>query len=1208
MLLKSLELQGYKTFANRTLFEFAGSVTAIVGPNGSGKSNIADSVRWVLGEQSYSLLRGKKTADMIFSGSEKRSRAGMASATILFDNSAGWLPIDFSEVAITRRAYRDGQNEYLINNQRVRLRDVSELLAQSGLAERTYTIIGQGVVDAALALKAEERRRLFEEAAGIGLHRSRRTEALRRLETTQRNLERVQDIMAELRPRLRSLERQARRAQEYDQVRSDLLLALREWYGYYWHHAQHELAEAFDFAQIQESALEKVRNEQLTLDRKMKVSRQKIQSLRAQLGAWHMQLAQFHTQREETSRQQAVSDERKRSYDEQVQEIHTDIARLQEEVGLQRERLQSISMNVERGEKELADAILHSEKAHKELQLHQTGLAEAELSVETSRRSMASLQSRQGELKARLSERINLNERLEVDCDQMGLANQQAKEALEVAQEKKEAAGQARHKAEENLKQIEDALVIQSQHLNEVENSRRDTNNEYSELIAKKARIQAELDVLESAEQSLVGYGSGAQLLIKAARENRLKGTHGALSNLLEVNKELDVAIASALGEYLDAIVLDDSVDPGSALDLLIAENSRGALLPLNKLAPSTTLKLGSKDGVLGVAAKLVSTTPEFLPVVEFLLGKTLIVQDRSTAYKLLSEINSDLGDMAGSGLDGLRVVTLNGEVFYGSGPILAGREGRITTLNRPRRRKELASELKNIDEHVTRLVGELAELDQEIDVLGEKVVALQDDLKSAQQAAKGTISIDNQARAAAEQAEREVRWQEDGQKRLQKEIDHGVVEIASIRKELSGLEVKISQAQEELREKIEDLNAISVEEYQTQAAHWDTLKAVAEQRLDNARLRHEENELVLKRVETELEQSHTRLIELKASVETLEDQKKDLRSEESGINEQIQNLRLLIDPAESELEGLEKAQEELLLIETNARQSLSSAEHKFAQARIGLGRAQETLDSWRRRIEDDFGLVDFNYADEVSGPTPLPLDGLVEHLPRIDKLSPEIEENVKRQRLQLRRIGAINPEAQNEYQEVKQRVDFLTDQVADLEKAEADIRHVIAELDVVMEQEFCKTFDEVAEEFGAIFRRVFGGGSAHLTLTDPDDLTNTGIDIEAKLPGRRAQGLSLLSGGERSLTATSLIFALLKFSPTPFCLLDEVDAMLDESNVGRFRDLLRELSQNTQFIIVTHNRNTVQVADVIYGVTMGRDSASQVISLKMDEVSQVVK
>src|SRR5512139_1066389 len=279
--LKSLELQGYKTFASKTTFEFAEGITAIVGPNGSGKSNIADALRWVLGEQSFGLLRAKKTEDMIFAGSEHRPRAGMASATIVFDNSDSWLPIDFNEIGITRRAYRDGDNEYLLNGQRVRLKDVSELLAQSGLAERTYTVIGQGLVDAALSLKAEERRRLFEEAAGIALHRSRREDALHRLEITRRNLERVQDILAELQPRLRSLERQARRAQEYEQIRADLRILLREWYGYHWHQAQKELHEDRDLARKQEVALEKARKAYQELDQKISLERSQLQSLRA---------------------------------------------------------------------------------------------------------------------------------------------------------------------------------------------------------------------------------------------------------------------------------------------------------------------------------------------------------------------------------------------------------------------------------------------------------------------------------------------------------------------------------------------------------------------------------------------------------------------------------------------------------------------------------------------------------------------------------------------------------------------------------------------------------------------------------------------------------------------------------------------------------------------------------------------------------------
>ena len=311
--LKSLELQGYKTFASRTHFEFPADITAIVGPNGAGKSNVADSLRWVLGEQTYSLLRGKKTEDMIFAGSEQRPKASMASATIEFNNEDGWLPIDFSAVSITRRAYRDGQNEYFINGQKVRLREISELLAKAGLAERTYTIIGQGLVDAALSLKPDERRRFFEEAAGIGLYRSRREEALNRLNNTQRNLERVQDILSELEPRLRSLERQAKRVEEYDRIKADLQVLLREWYGYKWHATQRELREALKFSRLKEGELHQVRQEQAGIETHIGGVRTQLQEMRQQLNTWHTESAELHRRREQVSRSLAVSDERKRA-------------------------------------------------------------------------------------------------------------------------------------------------------------------------------------------------------------------------------------------------------------------------------------------------------------------------------------------------------------------------------------------------------------------------------------------------------------------------------------------------------------------------------------------------------------------------------------------------------------------------------------------------------------------------------------------------------------------------------------------------------------------------------------------------------------------------------------------------------------------------------------------------------------------------------
>jgi chromosome segregation protein len=348
--------------------------------------------------------------------------------------------------------------------------------------------------------------------------------------------------------------------------------------------------------------------------------------------------------------------------------------------------------------------------------------------------------------------------------------------------------------------------------------------------------------------------------------------------------------------------------------------------------------------------------------------------------------------------------------------------------------------------------------------------------------------------------------------------------------------------------------------------------------------------------------------VEVQAALEDIDLEKTRLRVAEGTVNGEITEIQAILEPAEVELETAEAQQQQAQTIEAKARQATSQAEYQHAQARINLARRQETMDGLRQRIEDDFGLVALEYADEVSGPTPLPLDGMVEQLPKLVDLPHDLDENIKRQRALLRRMGPINPEAQKEHAEVQERFEFLTVQVADLQDAEAGIKEVIAELDLLMEREFRKTFDAVAHEFREIFSRLFGGGTARLVLTDPQDLTMTGIDIEARLPGRREQGLSLLSGGERSLTASALVFSLLKVSPTPFCVFDEVDAMLDEANVSRFRELLEELAQTTQFVIITHNRNTVQVADVIYGVTMGRDSASQVVSLKMDEVSRIVE
>jgi chromosome segregation protein len=1199
--LKSLELHGYKTFASRTLFEFSGAITAIVGPNGSGKSNIADSLRWVLGEQSYSLLRGRKTEDMIFSGSEQRPRAGMASATITFDNEDGWLPIDFSEVTITRRAYRDGQNEYLINKQRMRLKDVSELLAQSGLAERTYTIIGQGLVDAALALKAEERRRLFEEAAGTGLHRARREEALRRLETTQRNLERVQDILAELQPRLRSLERQARRAQEYEQIRADLQVALREWYGYHWHRAQKDVSEARESARRQEKILDKARQQQGELDQELGGLRERAQVLRASLNSWHRQSSQLHERRESLSRALAVADERMRAFQDQQQALQSDLDGLEAELALHKDRLSQAEQEAVHLAEELAEARSQAAAALQALEARQNERLRADQELQSFRQTLSELNARASQLQARLAERQAQAGRSQEALDEAAKALEKAEVEIKAAGQKLKSAQAEMERAQSERKAVESALAAQRQRHAQLEQARKDLQEQRVAASAERARFQAQLEVIENAEKALTGYAGGTRLLLQAAQQRRLRGARGALSNYLDVPGDLELAVSAALGDYLDAVVLDEEIDP--ALDLLQDRAERGVLLPLRNLKPDQPVPgpSGKDETVIGLAADLVKSPPELRPAVDLLLGQVLVVRDRAAARRLLPEMPA-----------GARLVTLAGEVLMASGPVISARVGKerggATLLSRQRQRRELQANLEKIAGELQKLESQILQADEQIRLSQAETESQVQRARLAQQSESRAALDANQARLGVEQAQRQARWQRDQHEKLQQEIRRGEAEAVQMRAELKNVEAQIDQAHAQVRSLAAALASLTLDESQAQVSYWNTRAAVAERALTDGQNRLRERQTAFVNTLEAIRQRQERLKALIQAREELEQAKIVQRQDEGKIHAEVEALRMLIDPAEAELEALEREQIGRQEAEARARAELSKAEHHHAQARIALARRQEALDTLRRRIEDDFGLVAFEYSEEVSGPTPLPLQGMVEQLPMVSQISPEVEESIKRQRAQLRRMGPVNPEAQSEYQEVKERFQFLTEQVRDLERAAADIHQVIAELDELMQREFRKTFDAVAVEFHEIFTRLFDGGTARLVLTDPDDLTNTGIDIEAQLPGRRAQGLSLLSGGERSLTATALVFALLRVSPTPFCVLDEVDAMLDEANVGRFRDLLRELSENTQFVVVTHNRNTVQVADVIYGVTMGRDSASQVLSLKLDEVAKLVE
>jgi chromosome segregation protein len=1198
MRLKSIELNGFKTFATKTNFEFADEITVIVGPNGSGKSNIADAVRWVLGEQSYKLLRGKKTLDMIYSGSEQRPRAGMASATIVFDNSEGWLPIDFSEVTITRRAFRDGKNEYLINSQQVLLRDVYELLGQSGLADRTYTIIGQGLVDAALSLKAEERRSLFEEAAGIGLYRSRKADAERRLEKTHRNLDRVEDILSELRPRLKSLQRQAVRADQFHQVKADLKAQLQEWYGYHWYRVQSNLNEAKNLEAKHRQELELAREAQAALDRELSSNQAKVQSQRSRLNTWHRELADHHDQKENISRKRAIAEERIRSLERRIQDLETERVRLAEQTQLARDRYEKNRLEMEQDQANLKEFQEKANQARKDLEDKRERMTALENEAASVKDALDQFNNQQIRLRSQLTDRTEQikkkQDRLNSADDLIASARSDFEEInqryLSIKKEYEEAV------AEEN--NIEEQLNRVQEDRGEGESVRQDLYDQLSRTKTEYSQWVAELNVLEQAEQKLTGYSEGAKLLISESREGNLRGAAGTLSNFLDVPEELERPIAAALGEYLDAVILERDQDTDHALEILFKGTTKGVLLPLNRLVPLERLNVDANiPSLIGVAADLIQTSPKYRPVVELLLGRVYVLRDKR-----------DLNRVLRGKPPGTKAVTVKGEVFYATGEIIAGNEGQSGVLGRSRQRKTWQGKIESTSQKIDELEDSLQQVDDKLVEINEQETKFKAELTRVREAVNAVDINYRQITLERNSAERKVDWETAQHQTLQEEISEDQNLIQEMRADLEKLQADINLSQERYSSLSGDLRGISLEEEREQLSHWETQVAVSQRALADIQGQVDERQTSWQEAQARLEKNAHLDQEYRQQVKELKEETKFLEDGEKTIQKEITELRSLIDETDEKLEGDESDQQELQTKEANARRILNQAERSYAQADINLTRKREKLESIQERIREDIGLVELEYKEDISGPTPLPLDGYVQKLPVIKDIPKDLGVTIREQRAQLRRLGAINPEAQTEYHDVSQRHEFLTEQLSDLRKAEADLKEVIAELDILMEREFRKTFNQVAAQFKEIFTRLFGGGKGQLILSDPEDLTGSGVDINVRLPGRRTQGLSLLSGGERSLIAAALIFALLKISPTPFCVLDEVDAMLDESNVARFRKLLRELSSDTQFIVITHNRNTVEVADVIYGIIMSDDSSSQVLSLKLDEVDEVIE
>jgi len=1192
--LKRLELQGYKTFASKTEFLFTDGITAIVGPNGSGKSNIADAVRWVLGEQSYRLLRAKRTEDIIFHGSSQRARVGMAHASLTLDNSDNWLPLEFSEVTISRRAYRSGENEYHVNGSRVRLRDVTELLAKSGLIKRSSIVIGQGHIDAALSLRAEERRALFEEAANITLSQDKRNSALAKLEATEQNLLRVKDILAEIEPRLKTLRRQAQHAEVYHTLNKELEDLLRTWYGYRWQHGRRALQQARDQLNSARQKLSGIQSHLDGLERDTAVLRAEQNALRGQLAGWHQGSAAFHTQSEAIERELAVTQERIRLVSRQIAEAQEEVIPLQASRAAQAERVGAAEARIQAltAELEQAVAALHGLEGEYQTQQRarqdvlakitesQNRLFDIATQMADRRNRLSQIAERQKEQAAAKEEHLRANEaqRGELDAlkaERRGLEARLSESALESSNRK-------------------DAVAQAEKQMGDRQTRMRQAEQALSGLREEEAHLSARAEMLYRMQEEGAGLYSGPHAVLAAARQGQLQGVVGLVAEQIQTPPELETALETALGSHLQDVVTESWDDAENAIQFLRRESAgRATFLPLQTLRPPDPLQPPDSPGLVGVASRLVKATELLSPVLDLLLGHTLVASDMKAARALYRQ-------MRGS----FQIVTLDGELMRSTGAITGGTETRKAQgfLSRQRERAELEAELRAS-------TGRRAERETEL---------------------KAIAADEETARALRDQAQRDIQTLADKESSLraslsalQRQIDKKAQEtewrlalVGQIDQSLEALDEKQAQAEADtvrLGQEDQQSEAILIALKSTLDALPDNLAvplaeakaavALSEQNVENQKAILRGHRQSLTPLNEQMASRRNRAQSLQDERANLEAAERDLRQRAEGMALQLGEVSARIRPAEARLAELETSHADSEVRIQKGRATLREAEQQHNQALLEMERRRDELASLKRQIEDDLGLIDVEAAEGLPSQPPLPLRPLVSSLPSVDALPPNLEDQVHQLRGQVRRLGPINPTALTEHAEVQERHTFLTSQSGDLQEAAKSLRTAIAELDNLMNEEFVRTFEAVAEQFTTYFARLFGGGTARLVLTDPEDPMLAGVDIIARPPGKRTQSLALLSGGERSLTAAALIFAILKVSPAPFCFLDEVDAMLDESNIRRFRDALEELSKETQFIVITHNRGTIEAARTIYGVSMGADSVSRVLSLQLDQV-----
>ncbi|HEX8220574.1 MAG TPA: chromosome segregation protein SMC [Chloroflexia bacterium] len=1226
MRLKHLTLQGFKTFVPRTDLVYGEGITAIVGPNGSGKSNVADAIRWALGEQSLSMLRAKRTEDLIFAGSSNRQPVGMAEVSLTIDNSDRLLPLDFAEVTLTRRAYRSGENEYYINKSRVRLRDVLDVASTLGQA---YTVVGQGLIDAALSLRPEERRELFEEAAAIRGYFVQREDALRRLTRTEENMNRVADLVAELEPQVRRMERQARQAQEYGKIEGELREAMQEWYAARWLVACAEL----DRSQAGEGAarreVESRRAEVAAKSAELVEARRAVWELVDAVSSLHEQRAQIQARHATQSQAQAVLAERLSASRSQKRQVLQEQAGLASAIQQVREQLEASGQDVEAREAEIGKLREAGKEIASTLAGWDARIAELRARQERENRALEGSARQSAELKSRIT-----------------LAQRQVSEQESVVQEAESRLGVLARKLAQEETALEErhALLMAAQKAVSGVEAEQSTAQaglakaRAAQSAAEAARrdLQRRLDGIGSQIATLAGeqqaslYG-GVRAVVGAAREGRLGGYVGTVAELLQVPPDLEVAVEAALGGRLQDVVVTTWADAERAIAMLKQSGAgRATFLPLDTLRALPASNPPTGAGIVGLARDLVAYEPHLKTLAESLLGRLLVLEDLPSARRTIASLPANAP---------WTLATLGGEVVRPGGSVTGGSNSRAddnrakgrTILARERKQRELGLAQQEQKQELAAAERNLAACIEAVraqEATLSKLAGQSEDARKKQVAAQ-MAHVEQQSAVA--RLQQEIAWRTGllAETRRTIESARGVVErtgaeVEQLEVGLEPLRARLGEVESQLKQAASERESVA-----GLAASEQTRLAVLEEGWRNARARQADLRQDLSRYQGREADFAARLQAADRDESALAGQIEELATQVAELAEQLARVEAQVDPTEHEVRVLEAEVGKVEREQAALQSLLLESETLLSQAAVERQRCLGVLDSLQVEISEELGEAHAGPGDvahlvvtgaavggeeafegmQVVWPSALrrpdrlvaggPANG---HATAIVEDLQGMERRVYALKARLSRIGPVNPLAMEEFKSLSERHAYLQTQLGDLSAAGESLRQVIAELDRVMRDQFATTFEQVNEKFQHFFSLLFAGGTARLELTNPQDAGQSGIEISAQPPGKRMQPLAALSGGERALTAAALLFALLKVRPVPFCVLDEVDAALDESNVTRFRSALQELGDKTQFVIITHNRGTIEAANTMYGVSMAGDGTSQLLSLKVED------